>query len=370
MRHLARRGDRLGAAQVEIRRQGASLLVVGLSSSMKYLTGFSDDPGERLLVLLVPAEGDALFIVPELYEAQIRSASGGRAGIVAWSDGQGPAEALQEALSRLAPRGLILVDDALWSSFLLAIQDALPNCRCVPAGRALAELRMRKDSLEVELLEKAGACADAAFARVLEARFEGSTELELAARLEEAMAGAGAEEPGFKTLVASGPNSALPHYRAGHRRVGRGDVVILDFGCRVGGYCSDISRTVVCGEPTDEVRRAHAAVKEAQRLAVDAVRPGQRAGDVDRAARGYLEGEGIGRQFVHRTGHGIGLDVHEHPYIAEGNSIQLQEGMTFSIEPGVYFPDRFGIRIEDVVVVTESGARPMTTATHELLVVR
>lgn len=229
---------------------------------------------------------------------------------------------------------------------------------------------MRKDPDEVALLERAGGCADGAFARILESRFEGSTELELAGKLEGAMVDAGAEEPAFKTLVASGPNSALPHYRAGRRRVGCGDVVILDFGCRVGGYCSDISRTVVCGEPSDEVRRAHAAVKEAQKLAMGAVCPGQRAGEVDRAARGYLEAKDLGRQFVHRTGHGIGLDIHEHPYIAEGNPLRLQEGMAFSIEPGVYFPDRFGIRIEDVVVVTASGARAMTATTHELLVVR
>jgi Xaa-Pro aminopeptidase len=138
----------------------------------------------------------------------------------------------------------------------------------------------------------------------------------------------------------------------------------------VGGYCSDISRTVVCGQPSEEVRRVHAAVKEAQRLAVAAVRPGQRACDIDRTAREYLASEDLGRQFIHRTGHGVGLDIHEHPYIAEGNSLPLREGMTFSIEPGVYFPDRFGVRIEDVVVVTESGARAMTAATHELRVVR
>jgi Xaa-Pro aminopeptidase len=262
------------------------------------------------------------------------------------------------------------VDDALWASFLLSIQGALPECRFAAAGSVLAELRMRKDSFEVAFLEKAGACADAAFDQILRAGFEGSTELELAAKLEEAMVGAGAEEPAFKTLVASGPNSALPHYRAGHRRVCRGDVVILDFGCRVGGYCSDISRTVVCGPPSDEIRRAHETVQEAQRLAVDAVRPEQRACDVDRTARAYLEGKGLGRQFVHRTGHGIGLDIHEHPYIAEGNELRLQAGMTFSIEPGVYFPERFGVRIEDVVAVTDSGARAMTKATHELLVVR
>ncbi len=370
MSHPTRHGDRLHAAQAEVRRQDASLLVVGLSSSMKYLAGFSDEPGERMLLLLVPAHGDAVFVVPELYAAQIKSASDGM-DAVSWSDGQGPGEALHEALKRLAPRGRVLVDDALWSSFLLSIQQALPDCRFAPAGSVLAELRMRKDPAEIALLEKAGACTDVAFARLLEeATFEGSTELQLAAKLEEAMIVAGAEEPAFKTLVASGPNSALPHYRAGHRRVGRGDVVILDFGCRVGGYCSDISRTVACGEPSDEVRRAHAAVEKAQEIAVDAVRPGRRAGDVDRAARGHLEAEGLGQHFVHRTGHGIGLDIHEHPYIAEGNPLCLQEGMAFSVEPGVYLPGDFGVRIEDVVVVADSGAHPMTRATHELLVVR
>ncbi len=360
---------RIRAAQAELLRQDASLLIVGLSTSMLYLSGFTDEPGERLFLLCIPSAGEALFVVPKLYEAQVRAVSGGVAAL-SWPDGEGPDSALREALGRLGTRGTVLVDDALRSSFLLDLQDALPGRRFERGGGALAALRMMKGPEEVALLARAGEAADAAYSDIIATRFEGATELALAARLEAAMMAAGADEPAFKTLVASGPNGALPHYRAGHRRIAHGDVVILDFGCRVGGYCSDISRTVVCGEPSHVAVRAHAAVRTAQESAIAAVRSGVRAGDVDHAARQCLEQAGWGESFIHRTGHGIGLDVHEPPYISEGSPTLLQSGMSFSVEPGVYVTDRFGVRIEDVVVVDSQGARTMTASTRDLIVVR
>jgi Xaa-Pro aminopeptidase len=196
------------------------------------------------------------------------------------------------------------------------------------------------------------------------------TELSLARVLEQTMVELGADGAAFQTLVASGPNSALPHHRAGTRRIEVGDVVILDYGCRVDGYCSDITRTVVCGQATDEVVRVYETVREAQERARGAVRPGVEAEVVDAAARTVIAGAGYGDRFIHRTGHGIGLDVHEPPYIVAGNKDRLSPGMTFSVEPGIYFPGRWGIRIEDLVRVTETGVGVLNQATHELQVVR
>ena len=360
--------ERLAAAQRELRQRSAGLLVVGLSSSMQYLTGFTDEPGERLLVLLVPRDGEPVFVVPELYADQVRAAAGLEAFV--WADQDGAEGALASAVERFRRLpGAILVEDCLWAGFLLACQKAWPKREFASATPILSALRMRKDTREVELLRRAGAIADEAFRGVVETPFVGRTELEVAAVLTDLMRGAGADDVAFAPLVASGTAAALPHYRAGQRRIGRGDVVILDFGCRTGGYHSDISRTVSCGAPSRDVQAAHEAVREAQQRAVDAVRPGVPAEEIDRAARDALTARGLGDRFIHRTGHGVGLDIHESPYIVAGNQVPLEPGMAFSVEPGVYFPGRFGIRIEDVVVVTESGSTPMTTVTHELTIV-
>ncbi|MEN6368879.1 MAG: Xaa-Pro peptidase family protein [Thermotogota bacterium] len=362
-------GERLSAVQRELGRSFAGLLIVGLSSSMRYLTGFTDDPGERLLVVLVPREGEPAFVVPELYAEQVRVDTGFAKHFV-WADHEGPHDALAAAVKDVArPPGTVLVEESLWSEFLLACQEALPKRAFSSATPVLAKLRMRKDVQEVELLRRAGSIADEAFRRVVETPFIGRTELEIAAVLVDAMRSAGADNTAFNPLVASGPASALPHYRAGNRRIARGDAVILDYGCRTGGYRSDISRTVVCGDPSREVRTAFDAVREAQQRAVDAVRPGVPAEEIDRVARDFLTARGFGDRFIHRTGHGIGLDIHEPPYIVAGNKIPLEPGMAFSVEPGVYFPERFGVRIEDIVVVSESSGMPMTTVTHELLIV-
>lgn len=357
---------RLAAAQRELRECDAGLLIAGLSSSMRYLTGFSDEPGERLLLVLVPREGDPAFVVPKLYADQVR-ADTGFAKLFVWADGEGPETALAAALRDVARSpGAVLIEESLWSEFLLACQRDLPKRTFASATPVLAKLRMRKDAQEVELLRRAGAIADEAFRKVVQTPFVGRAELEVAAVLLDAMRAAGADSTAFDPLVASGPAAALPHYRAGARRIEPGDVVILDYGCRTGGYRSDISRTVICGEPSREVQAAYDAVREAQRRAVDAVRPGVRAEEIDRVARDVLTSRGMGDRFIHRTGHGIGLDIHEPPYIVAGNKTPLEPGMAFSVEPGVYFPERFGIRIEDVVVVSETSGMPMTQASHEL----
>jgi D-alanyl-D-alanine dipeptidase len=225
-----------------------------------------------------------------------------------------------------------------------------------------------KDEDEIARLRAAGRGADAAFAEVRELAFVGRREREVAEDLDRLLRANGHERVEF-TIVGSGPNSASPHHTAGERTIAAGDAVVMDFGGTVDGYCSDVTRTVFAGEPTEEQRRVYEVVRSAQQAAFEAVRPGAAAQDVDRAARAVIVEAGYGEAFVHRTGHGIGLEVHEPPYIVEGDETTLVEGMTFSDEPGIYLDDRFGVRIEDQVLVTATGAERLNEADRALAVV-
>jgi D-alanyl-D-alanine dipeptidase len=206
------------------------------------------------------------------------------------------------------------------------------------------------------------------FEAILRVPFAGRTELDVAADLARLLREHGHESVDF-TLVGSGPNGANPHHDAGERVIAHGDTVVLDFGGFVDGYGSDTTRTVHVGEPTDEHLRVYEVVRAAQDAAVAAVRPGVACQDVDRAARAHIEAAGYGHLFTHRTGHGIGVATHEPPYIAEGETQPLEPGMCFSVEPGIYVPGEFGVRIEDIVAVTGEGARRLNTTTHEMQVV-
>ena len=358
--------QRMDAVQHGLVSVDAAAAVLGLSSNLRYLTGFSDEPGERLLLLVVPRKGEGTLIVPELYADQIASQSPA-AALRVWSDGEDPWKLVREVAQQLSPlSGKLLLDDSLWAMFALPVQDAFSGRLFGLASNVMESLRERKDEVEIAAMRRAGGIADAAYASVTAGRVSGLTEISLASRLESAMLAGGADGIAFETLVASGPNSALPHYRAGMRRIESGDVVILDFGCRVNGYCSDITRTVVCGQPSNELGGIHEAVRHAYEAGREMVRSGVSAQEIDAAARDVLTCAGYGANFTHRTGHGIGLDVHESPYIVEGNEQRLDSGMAFSIEPGAYFPGAYGVRIEDVVVLTEEGAEAMTQAPHEL----
>ncbi len=358
--------SRVSALRCAMSGVGAALSVIGLSANMRYLTGFVDEQGERQLLLLIPAEGEAVLVVPELYADQVKLHNP-PATIYTWSDGDDPTEIVAQVADTLhGQEGRVLVDDTLWAMFLLPIERMFSERDFDLVSEIVMPLRMCKTEEEVAAMRRAGEIADAAFEDAVAEPVTGCTELQVAGRLEASMLDHGADGIAFETLVASGPNSALPHHRAGGRRIGTGDIVILDYGCRVEGYCSDISRTVVCGEPTEEMERVHDAVQRAHWAARERVGIGTHAEEVDAAARDVLTAAGYGDQFVHRTGHGIGLDVHEPPYIVRGNTEVLKEGMSFSIEPGAYLTGSFGVRIEDVVVVETSGAVPMTVAPQEL----
>ncbi|MGW2996368.1 M24 family metallopeptidase, partial [Streptomyces sp. NPDC001193] len=260
------------------------------------------------------------------------------------------------------------VSDNTWALHLLGLQRELPATSYAPLTDVLPMLRAVKDERELERLAAAAAAADAAYAQILGVPFAGRRETDVAADLAALLREHGHSQVDF-TVVGSGPNGADPHHEADERTIERGDMVVLDFGGLKHGYGSDISRTVHVGEPSAEEQRVHDIVREAQRAACAAVRPGIACQDVDRAARAVITEFGYGDRFIHRTGHGIGVTTHEPPYMVEGEERPLVPGMCFSVEPGIYLPGRFGVRIEDIVTVTEDGGRSLNNAPRELAVV-
>jgi Xaa-Pro aminopeptidase len=260
------------------------------------------------------------------------------------------------------------VGDRLWAAHLLGLQRALPEASFSSAARVIAPLRTVKDAEELEALRRAGRAADETFRQILGVPFQGRSEEAVAGDLADLLVRNGHARAAF-TIVASGPNGASPHHQPGGRTILHGDAVVMDFGGELAGYFSDTTRTIAAAEPPEGFDEVYELVREAQAAAVDAVRPGILARDVDRAARAVVEGAGYGDRFLHRTGHGIGLEVHEPPYLVEGDETELRPGMTFSVEPGIYLEDRFGVRIEDIVAVTEDGVERLNRSTRELQVV-
>jgi len=356
---------RLRRVAEQVHQAGLAGLLVTPGSDLAYLTGYAPLPLERLTLLVVDPSRDPVMLVPELERPAAESAPGATGiELVGWRDGQDPYGIAASALRQ----GRYAVTDQTWASHVLGLQRAAEGCSFAPAGELLPLLRAVKDPEELEALRAVGAAADAAFADLVTLRFVGRRESAVAADLADLLRSHGHETVDF-TIVGSGPNGASPHHEAGERVIGAGDAVVLDFGGRISGYCSDITRTVVVGEPTAEQAEVHTVVRAAQQAGFAAVRPGVACQDVDRAARSVIDDAGYGERFVHRTGHGIGLEVHEPPYIVEGNATPLEPGMTFSIEPGIYLPDRFGVRIEDIVAVTASGAERFNLAPRDLTVV-
>ncbi len=329
--------------------------------------GYAAPALERLTALIVRPGSAPALIVPELERPRAAEAPGaGLAEMVSWTDGDDPYERAVQLFGATAAR--VAAGNQLWAAHLLELQTRLPGTAFEVAGPVLAELRAVKDAGEIALLSRAGMAADAAFDDIVSEGLGGRTERDVAASLARHLVERGHETADF-AIVASGPNGASPHHEPGDRTIEAGDVVVLDFGGRLGGYCSDMTRTVSVGEPSDEVRTVHGIVREAQQAAFEATGTGATGEGTDRAARDVIGEAGYGDAFVHRTGHGIGLDVHEEPYLVAGNHQPLVRGNCFSIEPGIYLEGRFGVRIEDIVAITEDGPRRLNEATRDLLTV-
>ncbi|WP_329041478.1 aminopeptidase P family protein [Streptomyces sp. NBC_00178] len=346
---------------------GLAGVLVAPGPDMVHLTGYRlPAETERLTLLVLRAGHDPVLVVPALEAADAERAPGAPALTVReWTDAADP-YALTAAL--LDRKGRFGISDNAWALHLLALGKDLPDASYTSLTDALPMLRAVKDAAELERLAAAGAAADATYEEILRVRFSGRRESDVAADLAALLTRYGHTQVDF-TVVGSGPNGANPHHEAGDRTIEAGDMVVLDFGGLKHGYGSDTSRTVHVGEPTAEERRVHDVVREAQEAGCRAVRPGAACQEIDRAARAVINESGYGERFIHRTGHGIGVTTHEPPYMIEGEEQPLVPGMCFSVEPGIYLPGRFGVRIEDIVTVTQDGGRRLNTTSREMAIV-
>ena len=340
---------RLQRARALLVDRDADALLLSVGADLPYLTGYEAMPLERL-TMLVLTPGAATLVVPRLEAPRVVVADDAF-DVVAWDETQDPV-AIVADLAAGSQRAFI--GDTTWSRFLLGLQDAMPDVAFGPASRLMRELRIRKDPAEIEALRQAAAAADRVMARLDSERFSGRSERDVSRRIGEMLVEEGHDEVAF-AIVASGPNGASPHHDAGSRIIETGDAVVVDFGGRLDGYYSDTTRTFAVGGLDERIVQAHAVLEAAQRTGVEAARAGVAAEAVDRATRAVIEEAGWGEYFVHRTGHGIGLDGHEDPYLVEGNDEILEAGMAFSVEPGIYVEGSFGLRIEDIVVIGSDG---------------
>ncbi len=356
--------DRLARARVRMEELDVDALLLSVGPDLPYFTGYEAMPLERLTMLVARRDGDAVLIVPRL-EAPRVTEQDDVFTIESWEETDDP---IARVAAHTKGVRVVAIGDHTWARFVLALQEALPDTRFTPAARVTGPLRAIKDAAEIEALEAAARAVDGIAVEMRDRSFAGRTEHDVHRELVERMLDAGHQRANF-AIVASGPNAASPHHHPGDRVIGEGDVVLCDFGGTMRGYCSDITRMFVVGDPTPEVRDAYDALVVAQEAGVRAAEVGARCEDVDAAARRVLTDAGLGDAFVHRTGHGIGMEAHEDPYVVAGNATPLASGHAFSIEPGVYLPGRFGLRLEDIVVATESGPRRLNDAPRDLAVV-
>ncbi|HET9851211.1 MAG TPA: Xaa-Pro peptidase family protein [Candidatus Limnocylindrales bacterium] len=381
MTALAGRFER---AREVLASSGADAVLLGLGADLRYLTGYRAHALERLTMLVLQAEGPAVLVAPRLEAmaaAQSDAAVAGLVEIQAWDETEDPYALVASRLRALgaeAAAGRVLVDSSLPARHLLALQRRLEGHAFGLATEVMRDLRMVKAADEIALLRRAAHAADRVVARIAGGSLVGRTEAEVSAEVRDLLLAEGHDEATF-AIVASGPNGASPHHGAGERRLAAGDPVVLDIGGTIDGYGSDITRMLwIAGAedgsagiaPTSEFLDLFELVRRAQESATAAVRPGARAGDLDEVARSVIRDGGYGDAFIHRLGHGIGLEGHEEPYLVAGSDEALAVGHAFSIEPGIYLAGRFGVRIEDIVVCGPDGPDVLNEAPRDLLVVR
>jgi Xaa-Pro aminopeptidase len=367
--------ERIARAQATARARGLDALLVGVGADLAYLTGYAALPLERLTMLVVPAEGPVTLVAPRLEATPARgcpAVAAGAAAVATWEETEDAVARVRELLPGSPAR--IGVSDRLWALHLLRLQAALPGAAFEPGSLTLRRLRIVKDADEIALLRMAAQAADVVIHEVAHGRLVGRTEADVAREIRERLVAQGHDSAEF-AIVGSGPNSASPHHEASDRVIRRGEPIVLDIGGPLGGYGSDITRTIwVTGGdaahgPDDEFLRLFAVLRAAQAEATHAVRAGVPAERIDLVARELISAAGHGAHFIHRTGHGIGLEGHEDPYLVAGNGELLEPGMAFSVEPGIYLEGRYGARIEDIVVCGEDGPIVLNEAPRELLVV-
>ncbi|HLJ08084.1 MAG TPA: Xaa-Pro peptidase family protein [Acidimicrobiia bacterium] len=360
--------DRIARARRRMEELGVDVLLLSVGADLPYFTGYTAMPLERLTMLVLPRDGEATLVVPALEAPRVEERPEAFT-TRPWGETEDPV-AIVAALARAGagPTPRAAIGDRTWATFLLGLQEALPQSAFLPASRVTAPLRAVKDDAEIDALRAAARVVDAVALAMRERPFAGRTEADISRELVDRMLEGGHERANF-AIVASGPNAASPHHEPGDRVVAAGDSVVCDFGGTMAGYCSDITRTFVVGQPGGELADLYEVLFRAQEEGVRAARVGVSCEAVDAAARTVIGAAGYGDYFIHRTGHGIGLEEHEEPYLVSGNATPLAPGHAFSVEPGIYLPGRCGARIEDIVVATEHGPERLNEAPRELAVV-
>lgn len=344
-------------------------LLLTPSSNMRYLCGYGVNGDERLMALVIAPGREPFIFANVLYKLQVQETFVTEA--VYWEDGENAYDLLADEINR---RGIstkvMALDDHMRTGFSVPIARSFPGTKLILAGQLLDDMRVYKDELEMELMSRACELADCALERVICRGVEwiGKTESEFKAALVYEMLCLGLKigDP----VVAVGESGAAPHHVAGARTIESGMGLLVDFSARFQGYCSDMTRTFHFGEPNEEFRRVYDIVLEANYCGQEAAKAGNRLQDVDRTVRNYIASKGYGEFFIHRTGHGIGIDIHEGPAVCEGETCEIRPGMAFSIEPGIYLPGRFGVRIEDQVLICDTGTRILHKFPRELQIIR
>jgi D-alanyl-D-alanine dipeptidase len=356
-------GSRLDRLRTLMEGEGTHVALLSVGADLPYFTGYEAMPLERLTMLVVPVDGEPILVVPRLEAPRVIDR--GAFSIRDWDETEDPVGIVAGIVGS---RTRAVVADPTWSIFLLGLQALLPKASFASATPLTRELRMRKEPEEIRWLRHAAEATDRVADRLGEVSFAGRSERAIAADIA-AMTVAEGHDLSTFTIMASGPNSASPHHETGDRIVAEGDSIVLDFGGRAHGYHSDTTRTLHVGPPSPRFTEGYDVLERAQAAGRAAVKPGVPAQDIDRATRAVIVDGGFGDWFIHRTGHGIGIEGHEHPYIVEGNDLPIEEGMTFSIEPGIYFPGEFGMRIEDIVAVGPKGIDELNRSGRHLRVV-
>ena len=360
--------DRIVRAQKAAARAGLDALLVSPGPDLRYLTGYQALPLERLTCLVAPASGEPFLVVPLLEQPAAEASPAGALDIeiVGWRETEDPYRLIAKRIGGSSRR--VGVDNHMWAEKVLALRDALPGVEQALAGEVLGALRMRKSAAEVEALRAAGAAIDAVHRAVGDWLRPGRTEREVGKDIADAILAAGHETVDF-VIVASGPNGASPHHELSDRVIGAGEPVVVDIGGTMpSGYCSDSTRNYCVGRAPADYLRAFGVLLEAQTAQCESIRPGITAEWLDAVGRETIAEAGYGEQFIHRTGHGIGLETHEEPYIVSGSARPLEPGMAFSVEPGIYLPGLYGARIEDIAVCTEEGGERLNLTSRELRV--
>jgi Xaa-Pro dipeptidase len=351
----------------EMKKNNVDYLISGPGPDMFYITGISTVADERMQLCILSEKGELTLLLPEMYKGLLEHSSYD-GDLYFWSDEKNPVDYISNIINIKDSEGFAL-DDKLQYIHLQPLLDFLSNKDIVLSSKITGKIRMIKDEEEISLMKRAALIADRVEGDMADYIKLGMSEKEIAMEIEYRLKKYGGDDISFKPIVACGKNGSLPHHSPGDYRVKKGDFVTLDLGCVINEYCSDTTRTYLIGAPDKEKEEVYRIVQNAGIEAAKMVKPGVKCEDIDSAARDVISKAGYGEYFIHRTGHGIGLEVHENPFIVQGNKLTLRTGMAFSIEPGIYLPERFGVRVEDIVVVTDDGCEVLNKSSRELKVI-